>query len=65
MCLLGMKGARSKEEGDTEDSSQKKKESPAIWGTPLPRDGTGASGPWAGLKLEEWTKSLRVTVLPG
>lgn len=45
-CLLGMRGARTKEGGDAKDIGRKKEGKRHPLGATLPRDGAGSSWPW-------------------
>ena len=49
-CLLGMRGARAKEEGDAKDISRKKEVKRHPLGATLPRDDAGSSWPWGWLE---------------
>ena len=59
-----MRGARTKEGGDAKDTGRKK-ENLRDWGPPSPATLLGAAGPGTGLRQEEQTISLKVTVSPG
>lgn len=59
-----MRGARTKEGGDAKDTGRKK-ENLRDWGPPSPVTLLGAAGPGTGLRQEEQTISLKVTVSPG